>query len=130
MAAAIIVAALGVCAPRRGCNAPSAYCTMTLSSSSTLAYAASTGFPTASLAAVEKGTAITQNFLGHASETRVYMYEPNGPDEAYTSVTESLCAFLGRDDPGCGQSEVSTAQDGGGQYYLSGRTACICDGYT
>ena len=121
-------ASLGACSPTRGCNPPMPYSSLTLQSTNTLTWLASTGFDVAMRTAAEDGIAITTNFLGLASDTRIYLYEPNGPDSAYTAIDINWCSFQERTDPGCG--EASTAQSGGGQYYLSGVRGCVCDGFT
>ena len=127
---AIAAATLGACSPRRDCNAPSAYSSLTLERNNTLTYVASANFAASSRAAIEEGMALATHFLGTSSNTRVYLYEPNGPDSAYAAVTANLCEFWSRTDPGCGGSEKGSAQGGGGQYFLSGVTGCECGGLT
>ena len=123
-------ATIGACSPTRDCNAPSPYSSLTLEESNTLTYVASDNFVASSRTAIEQGMALATNFLGISSNTRIYMYEPNGLDSAYATVTANMCEFWSRIDSGCGDSEKTSAQGGGGQYYLSGVTGCMNNGLT
>ena len=91
---AIAAATLGACSPRRDCNAPSAYPSLTLERNNTLTYIASANFAASSRSSIEEGVALATHFLGTSSNTRVYLYEPNGPDSAYTAVTLTLTLTL------------------------------------
>jgi len=120
-----------LCGDRRGCNAPSAYSSLTVNGDNEPLYVQSTGFDTTLRAGVETGVDLTRNMIGTASDTRIYLLEPNGDDDVYSALVDDYCEFVGWEDCSqCGDSERSAAQDGGGQYYLSGAVSCVCGEYT
>jgi hypothetical protein len=109
------------CGDRRDCNAPAAYSSLTVNDDNEPLYVQSTGFPAVLRAGAETGVDLTRNMLGTASDTRIYLLEPNGADDVYSALIDDYCQFVGWDWSECGESEVSAAQSGGGQYYLSGK---------
>ena len=118
------------CGDRRDCNAPAAYSSLTVNDDNEPLYVQSTGFPAALRAGAETGVDLTRSMLGTASDTRIYLFEPNGADDVYSALIDDYCDFVGWDWSECGESEVAAAQSGGGQYYLSGKESCVCGEYT
>ena len=118
------------CGDRRDCNAPAAYSSLTVNDDNEPLYVQSTGFPAALRAGAETGVDLTRSMLGTASDTRIYLLEPNGADDVYSALIDDYCEFVGWDWSECGESEVAAAQSGGGQYYLSGKESCVCGEYT
>ena len=119
------------CGDRRGCNAPSAYSSLTVNGDNEPLYVQSTGFSATLRAGVETGVDLTRNMIGTASDTRIYLLEPYGDDDVYSALVDDYCEFVGWENwSQCGDSERSAAQSGGGQYYLSGAESCVCGEYT
>lgn len=75
---------------------------------------------------------MARNFLGTAEPTTIFLLEPKGPDEAYIEVMRDMCAFYGEDDDDCerARGDVEAAQNGGGQWFVSGIESCKCGGNT
>ena len=92
-------------------------------------YVTSKNFDDDLLQAAKDGVDLTREFLGSVSgdEARVYLLEAGGSDNAYTSLVDDMCDWMEMTGwSQCGESEVSSAQNGGGQYYLSGVADCVC----
>ena len=55
-----------------------------------------------------------------------FFFEPGAVDAAYDTVAQAWCEFHG---PWCNPDQlVQSAQQGGGQYYLSAPSTCLCGG--
>ena len=114
------------CGDRRDCNAPAAYSSLTVNDDNEPLYVQSTGFPAALRAGAETGVDLTRNMLGTASDTRIYLLEPNGADDVYSADSSTTIVDS---SAGIGASAATprlAAAVRGGQYYLSGKESCVC----
>ena len=115
--AALAAVAEAGCGNRRDCNAPMAYTTLTMVADAEPTYVTSSNFDADHLQATKDGVDLTREFIGSVAGdgARVYLLEPNGGDGAYTSLVDDMCEWMEQTGwYGCGDSEVSSAQSGGG----------------
>ena len=115
----------------RGCNKPAPYSKMTLGNSeSSLKYFITPSFSEIGENAVKSGINLAKNFLGTAYPVRIYLLAPNKAITEYSGFSSDWCTFSGLSSNNCGDSQISTAQNGGGQYFASGIDSCESCGNT
>ena len=115
----------------RGCNKPAPYSKMTLGNSeSSLKYFITPSFSEIGENAVKSGINLAKNFLGTAYPVRIYLLAPNKAITEYSGFSSDWCTFMGKSFDNCGDSQISTAQNGGGQYFASGIDSCESCGNT
>ena len=118
------------CSPARGCNAPVSYANTVMSASPGVLWVVSDGFDESLRTAAQAAVNLTTSFIGAAGPARYYLLEPGAIDSAYTAVKNDVCDFqsLGNyQDPNCGDSQITSAIEGGGDFYVSTLLNCICD---
>lgn len=110
--------------PQRGCNPPKIFSAMT--ASDTLpTIVASTGISQDMKDKLNEGHQVLVNFIGGATPSKAYLWEPGGADAAYAGMQSTLCA---QQNSYCSFSNyVTDAKAGGGQYHKGGGGSdCKC----
>jgi len=126
-------AAAQTCTGARGCNPPGVYSNGTVTTTGNApVYIQSSNWDSVAgadlTASIKTGVTLAASYLGYASGTRIYLLAPGGSTSDYSSMQTDICTYF---DPtgsnsACFDSDISSAIAGGGQYYVSGGTSCIC----
>ena len=125
----LIEISTSLCSPRRGCNPPRAYSEVVLTSTQdvpTLTNLYQSSNADTSLAnKITQGVDLVRKFMGTASNTRIFYMHPNGVSADYEIIKENYCNWAGESsNPNCASQQISSAQNGGGDYYVSPSIEC------
>ncbi|GMH72159.1 hypothetical protein TL16_g05844 [Triparma laevis f. inornata] len=106
----------------RGCNRPDPYSTMALMKEDGTEYISSVNFPSDMETSIKDACDMVGKFFGFPTNTKVFMWEYNGPSSAYSDIEAKCGDFVGESCDGEAQAKQ------GGQYYVSGtRDNCVCN---
>jgi len=133
------------CPNHRGCNPPTPYSKLAFGKDAAPIYKESKNFPADMKEAIDQGHQAVINFAGSVDPVFSMMFEAEGTDDDYKTVTDSLCSDLGCCDqcitgyPGDqglsvltyaqANAEVRQAKDGAPGKYYSGTSKedCSCN---